>query len=58
MPDNLLETDPGTFGSSGEPVVTPKDHENKDGMLAKPSGCLPPGAAKGGEKVYGGRLGS
>ena len=45
------------FGKGGDPIESPKDLENKDGMLAKPSECMPKGAAKGGTYVGGSRLG-
>lgn len=59
MPGDILTDDSKMeFGQGGDPVVTPKDLENKDGMLAKPSSMLPRGAARGGEFVGGSRLGS
>ena len=58
MSDTLLDGEPGKFGSGGDPVVSSKDMENKDGMIAKPSECLPAGASRGGTKVQGGVLGS
>ena len=54
---DVLVGDPGKFGAGGDPIQTPKDTENKDGMLARPTDCLPAGASTGGTKVSGGRLG-
>ena len=54
---DVLVGDPGKFGSGGDPIVTSKDLENKNGMLARPDQCLPAGAETGGTKVTGGRLG-
>ena len=44
-----IETNVGSM----EPVITPKDMENKDGMFAKMSKVLPSGAALGGSFVDG-----
>jgi len=56
-PIDVLDGDPGSFGGGGEPIVTPKDSENKDGTTLTSGKTLPPGAAKGGSVVSGGRLG-
>lgn len=55
--DILSDDSKMEFGSGGDPLVTPKDYENKDGMIAKPSAMLPKGAALGGSFVGGSRLG-
>lgn len=58
MSDDIMKGDPGTFGSGGDPIVTPKDMENKDGGMAAPMETYPAGAVKGGGKpVTGSRLG-
>jgi hypothetical protein len=54
---DVLPGDPGKFGGGGDPVLTPKDNENKDGMLARPDQSLPAGASTGGTTVKGDRLG-
>jgi len=56
--DNIMKGEPGTFGSGGDPIETPKDLENKDGMLASPMQTYPAGAEKGGGAIVKGpRLG-
>jgi hypothetical protein len=58
MGDILTDSSLMEFGTgAGEPVITPKDFENKDGTFAQPMDCLPKGAARGGSQVGGGRLG-
>ena len=58
MAIDVLVGDPGKFNAGGDPIVSSKDLENKDGMLARPMDCLPAGAAVGGTKVTGSRLGN
>ena len=58
MAIDVLVGDPGKFNAGGDPIVSVKDLENKDGMLARPSDCLPAGASTGGTKVMGSRLGN